>query len=112
MRGKAARRALVVIVISFENNDPVPLPARIPSRRMQRRHPPACVIVGVLWKKIQPRVFSFESGQAGGHSEPVSQLRPLRILIATCELESARDCVAHRFQSPCDDADRGASLQR
>jgi hypothetical protein len=33
MRGNAARRALVVIVISFENNDPVPLPASIPSRR-------------------------------------------------------------------------------
>jgi len=63
MRGKVARCALVVIVISSENNDPVPLPANIPSRWITRRHRPASAMVGVLWKKIQLRVFSFESGE-------------------------------------------------
>jgi len=32
MRGNEARPALLVIVVSSENNDPVPLPASIRSR--------------------------------------------------------------------------------
>ena len=48
MRGKAARRALVVIVISCENNDPAPLPARIPSRRRHWRHRLICDGVQVM----------------------------------------------------------------
>lgn len=34
------------------------------------------------------------------------------ILIATCELKIPRGYAARPFQSPCDDAERGASLYR
>ena len=40
MRGNDARLALLVIVVSFENNDPVPLPASIRSRLPSRCHRP------------------------------------------------------------------------
>jgi mRNA-degrading endonuclease RelE of RelBE toxin-antitoxin system len=48
MRGKAARRALVVIVISSENNNPAPLPARIPSRLRRGRHRLICDVLQVV----------------------------------------------------------------